>query len=324
MVLIHASGPAYHRFHPQPGWEWWFANGINGSCRAAVPVFAMITGALLREEDCDARRFYRRKTLRFLPVLLAWSLAYAVFDLAVLGLSPREILHKLISSGNVYLHLWYLTMFWGLLAVSPLVAQLKFSTAPAKRDLALLLGVSITLVAADWTCQFFSNSLGLRFDYWTRTFVEFIPYLMAGALLTKLDPPKRPGLYLLALTAALLAGWVANYLACQRLGIIADHMPLGNESPLVFAVAISVFLVFRTRRTCGLASNRAMTLLGNATLGVYLVHPFFLWFAGRICRGREFDPFASGWIPATALAVFLLSAASAFALRAFPWGRKIC
>lgn len=322
VVLIHVSGEAYSRVTTGPAWEWWLANILNGSSRAAVPLFVMISGALMKAGDCDPATFYRKKALRLLPVMLAWTALYAVFANLVLGLDAGAIALLFLSKGFVYLHLWYLSMLAFLLVFAPLLARLKFPTGGGENDLRLLVGLCVAVAAIDWGVDFLCQFWAVPFIYWTRTFVEFIPYFLLGLLLS--DPRCRPlgaraGSWLVV---ALAACWTANYLASHFLGMTEDTMPLANRSPLVMAVAVTSFLFVRDGGI-PLRDSPWLARLADASFGIYLLHPLFTWFFRRVFRGTPVDPFSGGWMLLTAAAAFGLSAVCIFILRRWALGRKL-
>lgn len=144
VVAIHVSGEAYARFNPIPSWEWWPANFMNGSSRAAVPVFAMISGALMIARDSDPVAFYRKKFVRFLPVILSWTIFYAAFDVVAMKLSIMEVARQFVAYGPVYQHLWYLSMYFILLLLIPYLAKLRFSKPCDRRDWLILAGLIVS------------------------------------------------------------------------------------------------------------------------------------------------------------------------------------
>ena len=322
VVLIHVSGEAYGRFALGQIGEWWLANFLNGSSRASVPLFVMLSGALMKECDCNPIYFYRKKAGRFLPVFGAWTIIYAVFVWVVMGLSVSEILLRFLSSGFVYLHLWYLSMFFFMLAFAPYLARLKYYYRGGESDRWILLSTCIAVISFDWLLGFISKFFDVPFNFWPITFVGFIPYFLLGLILVDLKSVCcgfKNGSYL---AVALIFSWTANFLSCRYLGIVSDAMPLSCESPFVMAVAITVFLLVRQRGgMC--VPNVWLRHLADASFGIYLLHPIFIWFFARILRGNDLDILSGWWMVVTATLVYVVSFVFMFFLRQFALGRRI-
>lgn len=324
VVLVHVSGEAYGRFTIPPTGEWWLANVMNGSSRAAVAIFAMISGALIKPGDAVLFTFYRRKLLRFLPVIVSWTLAYALYDMVVKKLAFGEVCLQFITQGQVFLHLWYLSMFSFLLVLTPFLAKLRFAAACSARAWLFLAGLAVGFVGLEWVLRLASQAMGGVFSYWTRTFMEFIPYFMLGSAFSEPWAKCNARLCGYALVTALAACWTANYIACRYFGIVSDFMPLSNASPLVLAVAVSMFLWVRATWDRCQASPRWLAQLGECALGVYLIHPVFLWLFQRPLRGSGMDLLSGWWMPLTALAAYACSWLFTHTVRRFPLGRRIC
>ena len=323
VILIHTSGQTYHQFSSIPNAEWWFANVLNGSCRCAVPLFVMISGATLKQSDVDATGFYRKKAFRFLPVILIWSVLYACFDWIVLGMGFGEILAMFLGRGFTYQHLWYLSMYLIMLMFVPFLARIRFSPNADDSQWRILLIVGFLIVSVDWGFDVVCRALEVTFVPWPRTFVEFIPYLLFGLLFAdrrNLSFLRRPEIWLIIFLVASLG---ANWLAVSRLGLVEDTMPLANRSPLVAAVAVGVFLLVR-EQSWGARFSKLMRAMSPACLGIYLIHPFFLWLIQRVLRGNGIDVLRGGWMPVTAALLFLISLLTVSMIRRIPYGKKIC
>lgn len=321
---MHVSGRAYAGFSPTPGWEWWLADVVNGSCRAAVPVFVMISGALMTARDGDPVMFYRKKALRFLPVILAWTALYFIFDVVVLGLSVTEVALLFVSRGYVYLHLWYLSMYVVLLGLIPYLAKLRFSLPCPARDWRILAGLGVAFLSVEWAFHLLSRVSGGELFPWMKNFVIYLPCFLLGAWLSTSENRSRRGLCALLLAVVLVLSWTANFLSCRFLGIVEDSFPLSNQSPLVMAAAILVFLLVRTGAKALEESPQWLSVNAQASLGIYLFHPLVIWAITRGQRGTGFDFLSGGWMLATAVVVYGVSFAAVMILRRFALGRMIC
>lgn len=269
------------------------------------------------------------KALRFLPVLLVWSALYAAFDLLVLGLSQGEVLHLVIAKDYVYLHLWYLSMFACLLAFAPFLARLRFAPATSKASPLLFFGLITGFVFADWLLAFVCEVTRTPFIYWLRTFLTFIPYFLLGMFLVDPRVLARAEVAALArfrvvgLVLALVASWLANFAVCRFFGLADDTIPLGYHSPFVFAVALALFLVVQSSAFSAQVPGW-LRAVAEASFGIYLLHPLFIWLFRRLSRGSEIDPVGGLWMPVTAMVVFALSFLCIHLLRRLPLGSRLC
>ena len=323
VVLIHVSGQTYQRYGSIPAAEWWFANLLNGSSRCAVPLFVMISGATLKASDSNASEFFRRKALRFLPVIFVWSTVYAAFDVIALRMSLMEVIDLVIGRGFTYQHLWYLSMYLFMLMFVPFLARIRFSSRDEDSQWRILVVAVFLTISLDWGFDAACRLLEIKFIPWPRIFVEFIPYLLIGLMLAdrqNLPSLRRPGMWLIIFLAVSLG---ANWLAVSRLGIVDDSMPLANRSPMVAAVGVGFFLVVR-ERVWGPHISRITRTVAPACLGIYLVHPFFLWLIQRVLRGTGIEVLRGIWMPATAVILFLISYLTVSLIRRLPYGNRIC
>ena len=161
VVMLHGAATVVSDPAAYGSGAWLAANLYDSAARWCVPVFVMISGALLLdpERPQDARRFYSRRVARICAPLLFWTLFYLLWRTALdwiddgrldLSFWPRKLAH-----GEPYYHLWYLYMIVGLYLFAPLVralARAQFAPGPPCGSWASLAWRSWTrCTAARWT-----------------------------------------------------------------------------------------------------------------------------------------------------------------------------
>src|SRR5687767_6893882 len=79
VVAIHVFGHLVGRA-PRDSRTWWIAVTLDIAWIWVVPVFVMISGALIlgSRQLADPRLFYRRRAVRLVPALIAWNLIYLI------------------------------------------------------------------------------------------------------------------------------------------------------------------------------------------------------------------------------------------------------
>ena len=94
VVLLHAITPTITNNDLLGTFAWTFSVAANALARMGVPLFLMLTGALLlgREEEAPGvLAFYRRRLPRILVPLLVWNVFYTVFTYCTEGTPPESI-----------------------------------------------------------------------------------------------------------------------------------------------------------------------------------------------------------------------------------------
>lgn len=330
VVMIHvAAVPTTHMADiPLSWWSW--ADAYDAASRAAVPIFVMVSGALLlTRADWDTATFLRRRALKLVPPMLFWSLAYDAWKAATqdAGFSAAGWLGHLVNGLNTpaYPHLWFLWLIAGLYLLAPLLQPFAAHASRATHVFVAALWFSATAILpalTRWT--------GVTVGIYTQPIVGYVGYFVVGASLQRFVPARlgRKSAWLLACTFVASAAWTA--VATYRLsatGRRLDEQFMDPLSPSVIPMALSAFLLVRhwTRGDSGSKRLRGVLLaVGSSSFGIYLLHPLFIDLADA--AGLSLDPLLvhpAAYLPALAAAVFAASLVATLALRRSVAGRWI-
>ena len=98
---------------------------MSVGCKFAVPLFYMISGALLLKREESIRYIYRHRVLRIFIVLIVTSLFYCLYDY-IKNSEPFDLIEflKIMYSSNKAAALWYLYSYLALLMMLPLLRKL--------------------------------------------------------------------------------------------------------------------------------------------------------------------------------------------------------
>ena len=83
VITIHSTTFFYSKFIEIGQLNWWLANLLNSASRFAVPLFVMISGALLLGRNLTIVEFYKKRAIRLLPAIIVWNLFYAGLHVGV-------------------------------------------------------------------------------------------------------------------------------------------------------------------------------------------------------------------------------------------------
>ena len=327
VVIIHVSADIITEWRSVPRSAWWAANLYDSLARGAVPVFVMLSGALLLPRVESYRDFFRKRLQRIFIPFIAWTVFYLLwrkcFYEPSMGL-PEAV--RRAANGEVYFHLWFLYLIVGLYLLVPFLRV--FTAHATRRDLLYFLGLCflIASLVPFWERLdglFFHT--GFRFRIPVEAAQGFIGYFLLGFVLLKESKPSfLAGAGLLWLAAFLIcffgSGWVALH-ANQFPALFYD-----NLAPNVVLFAASFFVIVKetvprleTRLNPGV--KQAVLSLSAASFGIYLVHPVFIDIFNHGRWGFVLTP-AMGhpvWsIPVTAAAIYLCSYLTVLAIQKIP------
>ncbi|WP_017591318.1 acyltransferase [Nocardiopsis potens] len=329
VVLVHAVAPLVTASHTDLGTApWWAANTLDAAARWCVPVFVMISGALLLAPKPEApREFYRKRWARIGLPLVAWTAAYLLWEVWRNGMDA-ETAWRQAASGAPSVHLYFLYVIAGLYLLTPFLRTVVAHTP--RSGLWWFAGTATALGVADQALSLVDGAGGATAA--TR-FLPFLGYYLLGWLLHTAAPGARTAR---PAAAVLLVGTAATAGAAWALADSAGAWEAGSAyvydylSPTVLPSSVGAFLVLRAAglrlaraqgRAAG-AVRRAVGRISALSFGVYLVHVMVLYEL-RGLLGAPDGWQAVGAALGYAAAAALLSLAAVAVVRRIPGARAL-
>ncbi|MEQ1793072.1 MAG: acyltransferase family protein [Nitrospira sp.] len=247
--------------------HWHISNAIDAATRWCVPVFIMLSGALLLDpqKHTSPQEFWTKRMSRLLPPIIAWPAIYFAWRAFYWHepLTLGTMAHELVI-GRPYVHLYFLFLIAGLYLVTPFLARaLGTLSLPQLRHLiAIMAGLAMGANLFDFLA---SSAFTM--------FVPYLTYYLAGWYCTKLLL-DRPGTSALAigLAAGLITGLTAILVATRGFDDRWAFYFYEDFSPTVMVMAVGLFLL-TLRGTISPRIESVAQTLAPLTLGVYLAHP---------------------------------------------------
>ncbi|OHB63301.1 MAG: hypothetical protein A2Y77_06800 [Planctomycetes bacterium RBG_13_62_9] len=272
--------------------NWWLGGWIFYACFFSIPVFVMVSGALLLD---DARQespleFYRKRMVRVGVPLVVWTTVYlfvrAFIDHETLTLGG---IVQLILTGDPYYHLWFLYMILGLYLVTP---PLRTFVRHATRNQRLFV-IAVILVLSNAHFQ----TDNLLWQNQRSIFTMFIPYLgyyLCGYELSRVDPRKIPAVVLLfpVLICAIYPAVFAEAFIARQGGIgPGSRFVFDFFTPPILFLSIAVFWAAwlhdaKVKPPTGIR-KAILEWVASTTLGVYVLHPLVLTGIGKLLSGHR-------------------------------------
>lgn len=293
----------------------------------AVPLFFMISGALLLGREEPLSVCLKKRVLRYAVVLVGASTAMYAYtcrtDISVMNWT--DYLRGLYD-GGITTSYWFLYAYLGYLLGLPLLRRL--ARAMTERDflyITALMGVMNALSSLEWVC--FGGGYGLNGNIQPFAIARTVYYPLAGYFLEhRLAERVTKGRTLLVLLGA---GVLGVALGCFTL--TCAHATLGYWAEVayglfVFAPALAVFAGAKALSGRVHLPSPAAALLreaGSCTFGIFLFEKVYRDVSSRVYHALMpvIGGFAACW--AWIACAFLLGMAVTAVLRRLPVLRRV-
>lgn len=276
VILLHAS------IEPVPaivtGYDsnvvvqWWSVNIYDSLARPCVPLFVMLSGALLLQPskvDEPLKVFFKKRVSRIVPPFVFWMVAYFVWRAFVNGetLSLYSIGEGIIW--GPYIHFWFIYMLIGLYLITPF---LRVLVAHASRRLIRyflvlwLVGTAVVPLLGLFVDYSLNNSVFLLTGY--------VGYYVLGLYLLQVHVKKT------VLLAGFIGGFVwtavGTYIVTATVGGSQQFFFYDNLSLSVILTSVTLFLLLSTVQIEKINRfprlNRLLHFISQNSLGIYLFH----------------------------------------------------
>lgn len=322
VVMIHVCAQRWTQVSPAE-LRWQALNFYDSIARFAVPVFFMITGAVFldAENGPSLKRIYTRHLPRLAVIYIFWNIPYVLLQ----GGTPREMVTHFLYG---HYQMWFIPAIMGGYIAVPIFRAIVRERRTT--EYFLVLAAVITLIFPlfeNILPLFFAGSRGelvqtaihryaaLRLDVVSGHLI----YLVLGYYLavTEFSPRVRRLLYVAGL-AGVAVTVVCTSLLSAYLGESETYL-YDSLSPTTAIASTGIFVWFKHHVREDSPVAKALLWASPCTLGVYLLHPFFL---DTVLDPLGFDSLSFTpllAVPLLTTAVFLCSFLTARVFRRIPY-----
>jgi surface polysaccharide O-acyltransferase-like enzyme len=281
VILLHASNNTLQASSVSTPY-WWTAVIYKSAALSCVPLFVMLSGALLlkgSKRDEPITVFLRKRLSRIGLAFAFWSAVYLVWSFYISQIPvtlvsvEQGILYGLFS--GAYYQFWFIYLIVGLYLITPIIRVLvSYGSLRIIRYLILLwfLGVAIVPIV-QLVSGYILNSTVFVFGGW-------IGYFVLGKYLktVKLRSAILYGLLILGFVWTIFGVWLMNYPfgALQQNNFFFDYL---TANVIVGSAALFMILMRFHRDWPGSNhrfASRVVQAISKNTLPIFLVHVIIL------------------------------------------------
>lgn len=280
--MIHVSAGFVNSYAPS-SWEYIAGNIFDSFSRIGVPLFVMISGSLMLDEqrNITARNIFRKYVKNILILLIFWSVLYAfAFQIFYPFVTGDTISIKSFIAAVVFghYHMWYLYMIIGLYMATPF---LRAFTAKENQSLVrffLLISLAaqfllpIFQVLSTWVDQAtyyvqFIDQFHLDF------FCGYTAYYLTGWYITHVGFKYKRTKYFIYFMG--IASLLITICGTQLTGDYGNTY--SNMNLFVFLYSVGVYTALGDLKlNLHSHTKNILSLLSRMTFGVYIIHPALL------------------------------------------------
>jgi len=282
VILWHCVTNVYDQFGPLR--EWFPASITVGLLvRWSVPVFFMISGALLLNKDEDLAGFYKKRFARICIPLVVWVVLYGTVKLYhfMIYSPPRPSFFRYVIIDNFGLflfnklsyHFYFVSIILGLYLLSPFISKMVRSLTRRELEILLLIGVGAYSIRTFYPNLFIVDNIQIG---------SHLVFFILGHYLYRYPPEKkvRRSMYITGLCSAILAAWLSYY---------KEYVDKGHQdtfyktnSFFIFAISIAIFVFFQQNiqpaadDKANSPIRKAILFVSSNSYGFFLAHPLII------------------------------------------------
>jgi surface polysaccharide O-acyltransferase-like enzyme len=276
VIVLHVTAPFVLKFNKISFASWQLANLLDSMLRFGVPVFVMISGAVLLDRSEPLKIFLSKRLKRIFLPFLFWSIVYFIFIYAghFQKFSMTQLAQILIDKllKGTYYHLWYIYMILGIYLFIPIVR--KWVQNSTKQELHYFLIL--------WAITLFINTDAAKYipSIEVLYFSKYLGYLVLGYYLDKHIEinRSRSALYFMLF----VLGVTLTLVSTSYLSITTNKLNItyyNYLSPNVCLMAIGLFLLGKSLLQ---KTNTGLMNFDRHSYGIYLAHVLVLHYVYRI------------------------------------------
>jgi surface polysaccharide O-acyltransferase-like enzyme len=280
-VIVNHTIAIFDSFATIPLKRWIASDILFFVCKMAVPLFVMLSGALLLGKEESYKRVFVNKVAKTTLIVLIWSIIYRFIYVLIINnklLSLDDIM-RCISEAFIYpvsIHFWYLYMLIGLYLMTPFVRKMVKNFS--EKDYIIFL---IFWLVFSSLLPFINLFEPIKYPSYFEVplFASFIGYYVSGYFLDNIKINRR---IIIIFSAIFIVGLLISTSYTYYLSSIDNKTSRVLDNVLMFPIVISSLSCFVLIKYWGIYVSELLEKkkriknyiinISSKTFGIYLIH----------------------------------------------------
>lgn len=327
VIMIHSS--AYYVVKDIGSFNFWVGNIFDGLARIGVPLFIMISGALMLDKNYQfSTQKIIKHIIRMIVFFVFWSALYCIFNIVGSIIIKHESIDIIKIIGSLikgHYHLWFVYLIIGLYLIVPLLRLWVNDTNKTYVEYFIILSIIFTYIIPQIISigSNYSNLFEHIKDIIARNLSlkyvgGFTTYFILGWYINNYELNNKRIIYILGLFGVLIT-IMGTYILSNTTGKALQMY--GNLYINVLFQTVAVFVIIKDKFK-NMHTNNIINSISKYSLGIYAIHALIVTIMYRIIEKVNID-FALINIPVVFIVSVVFSYLISFILSKIPVLKKV-
>lgn len=277
VVVLHLASQNWYLVEPGT-YEWHAFSVYDAFVRWAVPVFAMISGALfIGGFPKKLERIFKKNIVRIVTAFTFWSAVYALWDLLSGKAGWKNAVREFVEGPT---HLWFLFMIAGLYLLVPFLQKIAENDKLIEYFAVLSLLFTFGLPYAVTVLSLYFEKAGMIAGGYLKN-IEFsftagyVSYFVLGYYFSRKNVGKkmRLVLYLLGIAGLTVTIFAAQIFSVSEKTACSTFHACMSLNVMLTSIALFLFIKYDGKiRNASHKTKEGLRKLSEYSFGAYLVH----------------------------------------------------
>ena len=256
-----------------------FNSSVYYSGTIAIPIFFMASSYFVLNKKDISFYYVLRRVVDIFFIIVGWVLVYSICQLIVkhrfIFLEELKGTAFITTSSNHFYHFWFFGALIFMLIISPLLWYILHNNF--KRYLFLTFILTLICVGVDISLHL-DNSINIQNIPQVFRIYLYIEYYLLGGLIgnlrfIKIKEYVKKHIMIISFSAIFLYFIVIIYSIWNRNVIHWDYAEANYGNILVIFTSVLILIIFSVLNP---KNKKLIEFIIPATMGIYMIHPFFI------------------------------------------------
>lgn len=325
-ITIHVSNIYIYAFDTIS--DGYFLTSViyNSLSRLCVPLFLMISGALVINKEYSRKKYFQ-KIIKFVLLLIFWSLFYYIqkngFSFENIG---DVLVNSFFNAEMTSRHLWYMYAIISVYIALPFIQNMCKNLSKELENLFLILWIvlsGISVIVLPIARYITKSNVEIDYPVPLINAAYYLGYFVCGHILYKRFEntkfTKRKNIICLAVySVCTFITAFFTYFISIKADRFFDAMTW-YKSIFTILATIAIFLLFVANKD--FFKSELILKISKYTFGVYLIHIFFFNIMKNCLDITLLNPIIA--IPVTTISLYVISVITCLVLSKIPYVKKL-